>query len=189
MDDDDENVATPIFKLSTINNIIAAMEPSPTTGLADSAGSSPANPPTPTPEEEEDIGGREVGPWSLGEVLGKGTSGTVRLGAHRATGELVAIKVIAKSRTHITQTASLANLELREAERPSTVHRIPLGVEREVSILKLIRHPNVIQLIDVWANKDNLCVFSLSFQSSLLFPLVPFFFTSLLFPASSAHGN
>lgn len=187
MDDDDKNVATPIFKSSTINNIIAAMEPSPSTGLADSAGSSPANPPTPTPEEEEDIGGREVGPWSLGEVLGKGTSGTVRLGAHRATGELVAIKVIAKSRTHITQTASLANLELREAERPSTVHRIPLGVEREVSILKLIRHPNVIQLIDVWANKENLCVFSSVLSVISPIPLGSFFFpTSLLFPASSA---
>jgi hypothetical protein len=153
-DDDDEGVATPILKSSTINNIIAAMARSRSAGLADSHGSSPLSPPTTTPQE--DIGGREIGPWSLGEVLGKGQSGTVRLGAHRVTGEVVAVKVIAKNRTHITQTASLANLELRETERPSTVHRIPLGVEREVAILKLIQHPNVIQLVDIWENKTDL---------------------------------
>ncbi|KAK1837027.1 hypothetical protein QBC39DRAFT_246064 [Podospora conica] len=123
--------------------------------LGDSLPSVPPNPPTPTPEE---VGGREIGPWSLGEVLSEGQTGTVRLGAHRVTGEVVAVKVVAKNRAHISQTASLANLELREAERPSTVPRIPLGIEREVAILKLIRHPNVIHLIDIWENKANLYI-------------------------------
>lgn len=33
---------------------------------------------------------------------------------------------------------------------------IPLGIEREVVIMKLIEHPNVISLYDVWENRGEL---------------------------------
>ena len=77
------------------------------------------------------------------------------------SGEVVAVKIIAKTNTHVSQAGSLANLELREKDRPSAravnlTRRIPLGIEREVAILKLIRHPNVIQLVDIWENKTDL---------------------------------
>lgn len=33
---------------------------------------------------------------------------------------------------------------------------IPCGIEREVVIMKLIQHPNVIGLFDVWENRGEL---------------------------------
>lgn len=33
-----------------------------------------------------------------------------------------------------------------------------LGIEREIVIMKLIEHPNVLRLIDVWETKSELCV-------------------------------
>jgi len=53
----------------------------------------------------------------------------VRLGTHALTGEKVAIKILEKER--ITDTA--------DVER----------VAREIHILKLIRHPNIIQLYEI----------------------------------------
>lgn len=34
--------------------------------------------------------------------------------------------------------------------------QIPSGLEREVVIMKLIEHPNVINLYDVWENRGEL---------------------------------
>jgi len=33
---------------------------------------------------------------------------------------------------------------------------IPFGIEREVVIMKLLNHPNVVQLYDVWENRNEL---------------------------------
>jgi len=65
----------------------------------------------------------------VGKVIGEGTFGKVRLGTHSLTGEKVAIKVLEKDR--IT--------DLADVER----------VVREIHILKLIRHPNIIQLYEI----------------------------------------
>ena len=35
---------------------------------------------------------------------------------------------------------------------------LPYGIEREVVIMKLIEHPNVISLYDVWENRSELYV-------------------------------
>lgn len=35
---------------------------------------------------------------------------------------------------------------------------MPSGIEREVVIMKLIEHPNVISLYDVWENRGELWV-------------------------------
>ncbi|KAF9202138.1 hypothetical protein BGZ49_007661 [Haplosporangium sp. Z 27] len=72
-----------------------------------------------------------VGPYLLGRTLGKGSSGCVKLARHRKTNEQVAVKIISK--------ASLAN--------KAAVHR---GIEREIAIMKLINHPHVIRLYDVY---------------------------------------
>lgn len=56
--------------------------------------------------------------------------GRVKLGVHRYTGEQVAIKIISK-------TYLAANPAIEKA------------VRREIAIMKLIHHPNVMSLIDV----------------------------------------
>ncbi len=59
-----------------------------------------------------------------GKTLGEGTFGKVKIGVHTLTNEKVAIKILEKQR--IVDTA--------DVER----------VSREIHILKLVRHPNVI---------------------------------------------
>ncbi|KAF9547430.1 hypothetical protein EC957_008440 [Mortierella hygrophila] len=78
-----------------------------------------------------------VGPYLLGKTLGKGSSGCVKLARHRKTNEKVAVKIISK--------ASLAN--------KAAVHR---GIEREIAIMKLINHPHVIRLYDVYETEKEL---------------------------------
>ena len=67
--------------------------------------------------------------YFLGRSLGQGTFGKVRLGTHLITGEKVAIKILEKDKI----------------KDQSDVER----VTREIHILKIVRHPNVIQLYEV----------------------------------------
>ena len=60
----------------------------------------------------------------IGKVIGEGTFGKVKLGTHILTGEKVAVKILEKEK--ITEEA--------DVER----------VSREIHILKMIRHPNII---------------------------------------------
>ncbi|KAI8065429.1 hypothetical protein BC940DRAFT_258943 [Gongronella butleri] len=71
-----------------------------------------------------------IGDYYVGKTLGKGASGRVKLGVHKHTGEQVAIKIISKA--HLA-----ANPAIEKA------------VRREIAIMKLIRHPNVMSLVDV----------------------------------------
>lgn len=70
-----------------------------------------------------------VGNYILDKSIGEGTFGKVKLGTHTLTGEKVAIKILEKDR--ITDAS--------DVER----------VAREIHILKLIRHPNIIQLYEI----------------------------------------
>ncbi|EGO51510.1 hypothetical protein NEUTE1DRAFT_104548 [Neurospora tetrasperma FGSC 2508] len=101
-----------------------------------------------------------IGPWQLGKTLGKGASARVRLARHRTTHQLVAIKIVAKSTAHVTQATSMANLDRVDYRKPSMstdgVRRMPLAIEREVAILKLIQHPNIIKLHDIWENRQDI---------------------------------
>ena len=65
----------------------------------------------------------------LGEKLGEGAFGSVRLGINKQTGEKVAIKILEK----IKLIKSTDKVRLR----------------REISILKKLRHPNIVQLYSV----------------------------------------
>lgn len=85
-----------------------------------------------------------VGPWILGRTLGKGSSGRVRLAKHTGTGKLAAIKIVAKDQ------------EENSLYEGQTEGSLALGLEREVVIMKLINHPNVIGLLDVWENRAEL---------------------------------
>ncbi|KAK3363538.1 hypothetical protein B0T25DRAFT_46812 [Lasiosphaeria hispida] len=103
-----------------------------------------------------------IGPWELGKTLGKGSSARVRLGRHRVTAHLVAIKIVGKATAHLTQSGSLAKLHQVDSRKPMTstdgVRRMPLAIEREVAILRLLQHPNIIQLMDIWENKSDIYI-------------------------------
>lgn len=79
----------------------------------------------------------QIGPWQLGKTLGRGSSGRVRLAKHADTGQLAAVKIVPKT-------------------APNELSGVPYGIEREVIIMKLLEHPNVMRLYDVWENKGEL---------------------------------
>jgi 5'-AMP-activated protein kinase catalytic alpha subunit len=70
-----------------------------------------------------------VGNYNIGKTIGQGTFGKVKLGFHDYTNEKVAVKILEKDRIK----------DVADVER----------VAREIHILKLIRHPNIIQLYEV----------------------------------------
>lgn len=82
-----------------------------------------------------------IGPWQLGRTLGRGSSGRVRLAKHNESGKLAAVKIVPKAQTQDTAVS-------RASES--------YGIEREVIIMKLIEHPNIMGLFDVWENKGEL---------------------------------
>ena len=81
--------------------------------------------------------------FKLGKTIGKGTFGKVKLGNHNLTSEKVAVKI----------------LEKEKIQGVSDVER----VAREIHILKLIRHPHIIQLYEVLLT---LRLFSLDHRNS-----------------------
>lgn len=82
---------------------------------------------------------QKIGPWKLGRTLGRGATGRVLLGVHLQTGQKAAVKVVLKSELN------------EEYERPSDkLGGLPYGIEREIIIMKLLTHPNVLRLYDVW---------------------------------------
>ncbi|XP_062513146.1 serine/threonine-protein kinase BRSK2-like [Corticium candelabrum] len=82
-----------------------------------------------------DVKTKVVGPYVLHETLGRGQTGLVRLGKHCLTGQEVAVKIVDK----IILSANILQ-----------------KVEREIAIMKLIEHPNVLRLYDVYENRTHL---------------------------------
>lgn len=78
-----------------------------------------------------------IGPWKLGTTLGRGATGRVLLGINSTTGQKAAVKVVSKSALN------------DEYDKP-TKGGLPYGIEREIIIMKLLTHPNVLRLYDVW---------------------------------------
>jgi serine/threonine-protein kinase HSL1, negative regulator of Swe1 kinase len=108
-----------------------------------------------------------IGPWKLGKTLGKGATARVRLARNAYTGKEAAIKIVQKKNAQISQAGSLAALDKAEANMPVTVdglRRMPVGIEREVAIMKLIQHPNIMRLYDIWENRTEMYVIVLSFR-------------------------
>ncbi|CAM6005264.1 unnamed protein product [Sphagnum balticum] len=64
-----------------------------------------------------------------GRTVGKGTFGKVKLGREIATGEPVAVKILDKAKI----------VDVSDVER----------VAREIYILKILRHPGIIQLYEI----------------------------------------
>ncbi len=95
-----------------------------------------------------------VGPWHLGKTLGKGATGRVRLARHAVTQQIAAIKIVSKKSAAMVQSASMTRMD-NDSSIPGR-RTMPFGIEREVVIMKLIEHPNVIDLYDIWENRGEL---------------------------------
>ncbi|UNI24196.1 Non-specific serine/threonine protein kinase [Purpureocillium takamizusanense] len=100
-----------------------------------------------------------VGPWQLGRTLGKGSSARVRLCRHNVTKQLAAVKIVNRRMAYLVQDSSLAALSKWDSSLPEQINgemRVPMAIEREVAILKLIEHPNIMRLYDIWENRSEI---------------------------------
>ncbi|KAK5064739.1 hypothetical protein LTR84_000573 [Exophiala bonariae] len=98
-----------------------------------------------------------VGPWQLGKTLGKGATGRVRLAKHALTGQPAAVKIVSKKSAALVQSASMARMDREDSAAVAAgLRTMPFGIEREVVIMKLIEHPNIINLYDIWENRGEL---------------------------------
>ena len=88
--------------------------------------------------DESELRKKSICDFILKEQLGEGTFGYVRLAINKQTGEKVAIKILDKKKI----------LEYEDKIR----------VEREIKILKSLRHPNIVHLYSVLQTKDNLYI-------------------------------
>ncbi|KAG9042646.1 hypothetical protein FS837_010597, partial [Tulasnella sp. UAMH 9824] len=124
-----------------------------------------------------------IGNWHIGRTIGKGSSGAsvgqkarkesltqrrpslhspppssklfpspspghVRIARHAKTGEYAAVKIVSKH--------ALVNSRMSMAHAGEEEDKILLAIEREIVIMKLIDHPNVLSLYDVWETKSEL---------------------------------
>eukprot|EP00250_Pteridium_aquilinum_P019973 c24649_g1_i1 orf=149-1618(-) len=77
-----------------------------------------------------------IGRYEVGRMLGEGQFAKVKFGRHIETGAPVAIKIIEKDR-------------LCKADKLVT---------QEISIMKLIKHPHVVRILEVMASKRNIYI-------------------------------
>lgn len=84
----------------------------------------------------------------------------MRKARHAVTGQDAAIKIVSKHVAKKLRTESLANMDTMVGSELSMSKEgrrlIPFGIEREVVIMKLIEHPHIISLYDVWENRGEL---------------------------------
>lgn len=92
----------------------------------------------------------------MGKTVGKGASGRVRKARHAYTGQDAAIKIVSKRSAELLRSTSLAVMDTMLSAAQDGKRVIPFGIEREVVIMKLIEHPNIISLYDVWENRGEL---------------------------------
>ncbi|XP_071920541.1 CBL-interacting serine/threonine-protein kinase 23-like isoform X5 [Coffea arabica] len=79
-----------------------------------------------------------VGRYELGKTLGEGTFAKVKFARNIETGENVAIKILDKEKI--------------------LKHKMIGQIKREISTMKLIRHPNVIRMFEVMASKTKIYI-------------------------------
>ena len=106
-----------------------------------------------------------IGSWKLGKTIGKGSSGQkycdnwlnwgsegvtgrVKIARHISTGEYAAVKIVSKQAL-ITSRMSMTGIS-------EQADKILLSIEREIVLMKLIDHPNILSLYDVWETSNEL---------------------------------
>ncbi|KAF0916675.1 hypothetical protein E2562_010524 [Oryza meyeriana var. granulata] len=81
---------------------------------------------------------RRVGKYEVGRTIGEGTFAKVKFAQNTETGESVAMKVVDRS--------SILK------------HKMADQIKREISIMKLVRHPNVVRLHEVLASRKKIFI-------------------------------
>jgi len=81
---------------------------------------------------------RRVGKYELGRTIGEGTFAKVRFAKNTETGEPVAIKVVDKEKV--------------------LKHKMVEQIKREISTMKLIKHPNVVRIYEVMGSKTKIYI-------------------------------
>jgi len=79
-----------------------------------------------------------VGKYALGKTLGEGTFAKVKIAKDMETGNDVAIKVLDKEKI--------------------LKHKMVEQIKREISTMKLVKHPYVVQLLEVMASKTKIYI-------------------------------
>ena len=98
------------------------------------------------------INRKYIGQFILGEKLGQGTFGIVVLAKHQITGEKVAIKILDKEKI------------IQEADKTR--------IEREIKILKNLRHNNIVHLYDIKETSNSLYIIMEYIQGKELFDYI-----------------
>lgn len=94
---------------------------------------------------------RRIGKYQIIKTLGEGSFGKVKLAEHLTTGQKVALKIINR------KTLAKSDMQGR--------------VEREISYLRLLRHPHIIKLYDVIKSKDEI-IMVIEFAGKELFDYI-----------------
>lgn len=81
---------------------------------------------------------QKVGRYEIGKTLGEGTFGKVKYAVNTETGERVAVKILDKEQ--IQQ------------------QNMGAQIKKEISIMKLVKHPNVVQLKEVLASRTKIFI-------------------------------
>ncbi|CAI4211142.1 unnamed protein product [Parascedosporium putredinis] len=74
---------------------------------------------------------------------------------------LPTVKILCKDSAKLVQAASITNIDNQDKYLPEDIskeRRIPVSIEREVAILKLIQHPNITRLYDIWENRRQIYI-------------------------------
>lgn len=90
-----------------------------------------------TPRKEKKKRASLNGEYIVGKELGKGSSGTVSMAINKNSGEIVAVKTVPKQILSV------------EAE---------VRLRREYALMKVLRHPNLIKLLDVLENPQEIII-------------------------------
>lgn len=95
---------------------------------------------------------QNIGDYALGRTIGEGTFGKVKLATHNLTGEKVAVKILEKDKI-----AELSNVK---------------RVKREIAILKIVRHPHVVQLYEIIETKKEIYIVTEYAEGGELFDFI-----------------
>ncbi|VFQ77196.1 unnamed protein product [Cuscuta campestris] len=92
---------------------------------------------------------KQLGKYDLGRTIGEGAFAKVKFAENTETGENVAIKILAKNTV----------LE----------HKMVEQIEREISIMKIVRHPSILQLHEVLSSQTKIYFVSEFASGGMLF--------------------
>ncbi|KAF2737565.1 serine/threonine-protein kinase-like protein GIN4 [Polyplosphaeria fusca] len=116
-----------------------------------------------------------IGLWQLGRTIGRGGCSRVRIVRHSVSGQFGAAKIISKAMAEQVRALSLVNLIESAKQDPSMFPGgkvIPFGLEREIVIMKLLDHDNIVKLHDVWENRNELYLIMEYLQGGDLFGFI-----------------